>query len=207
MTDEFDPINPDPGVRVIVRVLDALEKWVLYEWLCRWKPLRTEYLAYPYVIGWLVVLAATLLTSRWWSTAEVAVAIVVVLAAYRGFDITRWWIDFLLDRKHWAVVSAERNLVFVAVNLAEVAIIGAIWLRAADAASTAGTAMFQGFTLVTQLGYPQADTAWSKIAIAVTEFMALLLLFGGVTSLLAVVADKIRQSGTWQGSNRWAEDD
>ena len=135
---------------------------MLYEWLCRWTPLGPVHLAYPYVLGWLALLVAILLTDDWWISNSVAVGILVGVAAYRAFDITRWLLDFFLDRSHWAIVSAERNLVFVVLNLAEVAVIGAIWFRATDAASTSGAALFQGFTLVTQLGYPPADTASSK---------------------------------------------
>ena len=37
--------------------------------------------------------------------------------------------------------------------------------------------------------------------------MALLLLLGGVTTLLAEVGEKLWQSGRWFGANRWADPD
>ena len=204
LSDDDDPEreNDDLGVRKIVRVLDVLEWFVPYEWLCQSDRLRNERLAYYYVGTSLVVLATILGTSGLWRPGDYFGPVLLFIATYRAFDIVRWWLDFLLDQKHWLVVSAERSLVFVTANLIEAALIGAIWLEATGAASTAGTAMFQGFTLVTQLGFPAADTVMSKTAVAATEGVALLLLVGGVTVVLGVVGAKIRPAGKWHGSRK-----
>ena len=63
-----------------------------------------------------------------------------------------------------------------------------------------------GFTLVTQLGVPAADNVWSKTAVDVTECMAMVLLLGGAASLLAEVAEKIRETGEWRGARKWGDD-
>lgn len=199
--------NPDPGVRLIVRGLNWLEQWfALYEWLYRIPRLRSPLLAYGYVFAWIVALASLLLTSSAWiDSAHWVVVIVVLIPAYRAFDLLRWSAGFLLDKNHSHVLSPERNLVFSVLNLAETMLIGAIWLRAAGGESTVGTALFAGFTLVTQLSLPDADTGWAKLAIAVTELLALVLLLGGVAVLISEVQEKVYSSGKWR-ARPWETD-
>jgi hypothetical protein len=192
-----------------VRGLNWLEKWLaLYEWLYRIPRFQSPLLAYGYVFAWLAALASLLLTSSAWvNSAHWIVVIVVLIPAYRAFDLLRWSADFLLDRNHYHVVSPERNLVFSVLNLAETMLIGAIWLRAAGGESTVGTALFSGFTLVTQLSLPDARTGWAKLAIAVTEVEALVLLLGGVAVLISEVQEKVYSSGEWRARPAGRDED
>lgn len=201
--ERVDAANPDAGVRALVRLLDVLEGYVAYEWLTRVPAFRGANLAYFYVLSWLALLSAILGTSDAWSGGSRWLVVpLVALPAYRAADIVRWWLDLLFDRRHFTVVSNERALLFAILNLIESALIGAIWLRASGCVSTAGTAMFDSFTLVTQLGLPPAPSVWSKVAVAATEGTALLLFLGGVASLIAEVQEKITPTGTWQGRPR-----
>jgi len=95
------------------------------------------------------------------------------------------------------VVSSERNLLFVVANLAEVALIAAVWFRASGQAASPGSAGYLGFSLVTQLAIPDAPP-WSKLAITFTEIAALVLLIGGVAILIGEVQEKIYAVGAWQ---------
>lgn len=190
--------NEDPGVRLVVRVLNALERVMLYELLVR--KFGSVRLAWWYVVGSITLLIALLLTTGSWGEDHRALTVAaVVVSAYRMVDIVRWWADLLLDRAHDTVVSEERNLLFALANLIEVGLIGAIWFCATGQASTAGAAFYEAFTLVTQLSIPPAPTVQAKIATAATEVAALLLLLGGVASLIAEVQEKLRRGGWRKG--------
>jgi hypothetical protein len=194
-----DPTNPDLAVRAVVRFLNALEWLVLYEWLAEIPKLQSPKLAYWYVAIWTSFLTGVLGTSDLWTRHHTVLKpIFVALAGYRLFDILRWWTDFLLDRAHWAVISEERNLLSAAANLTEVTLVGAIWLQAAGQTSTAGSAMYASFLLVTQLDRPTAATAISKAAVAVTEIASLVLLLGGVATLIAEAQEKLHATGDWR---------
>jgi hypothetical protein len=197
--------QPDPGVRAIVRVLNALEWVILYELFCLVPWCRSMKLAYFYVGGWICVLALILAAGDKWVDADRGWFLLIVgIAAYRMLDLLRWYGDFLLDRAHNHVVSTERNLVFVVANLVEAALIGAIWLYASRTAASPGEAFYDGFALVTQLGLPDlSDGGWAKLGVVMTEVTALTLLLGGVAVLIAEVQGKVISSkGEWRGESK-----
>ena len=90
-------------------------------------------------------------------------------------------------------------------NLAEVALIAAIWLRAAGEAIDATDAAFQGFSLVTQLALPSTSSGWAKIAVVLAESTALLLLLGGIAAVIALVPAKLKVSGEHKSYSKWEE--
>ena len=97
---------------------------------------------------------------------------------------------------------------FAVANLVEVAMIAAIFLRASGDLATPGSAMYGGFTLVTQLDLPAADGVTGKVAIAATEIAALVILFVGVASLIAAIfQDKVKAVGEWTGTSRFTDRD
>ena len=199
-------LNADAGVRFIVRGIDASEKAILYEHLYRLKRFQTPNLAWWYVLAWIGVLFLILATSFAWADSNRALLIAMTLVpAYRAFDVLRWYADFLLDKRHNHVLSPERNLLFVVVNLVEATLIGAIWLRASGAVASAGSAAYRSFALVTQLELPAVAGGWAKAAVVVTEVMALTLLFGGVAVLIAEVQRKVASTGTWRGRSIWGD--
>ena len=165
--------NPDPGVQRIVEILKLGKRTVLYGLLIRHLPQRykNERLAYKYVGSAMLCLAALFVTSIWWmKTPEWVRWLVVLLPMYRLWDIVRWWVNLLIDRRHFRVVSRERNVIFLAFNLVEIVFIGAILFRAAGNAGSLSGSWFDSFFLVTQLNLPAKDTAfWEQVAKAVIE--------------------------------------
>lgn len=122
---------------------------------------------------------------------------------WRMFDLLRWYADLLLDKAHSHWLSNERNLLFVALNLAETALIGAIWLKAAGESPSALGALYESFGVVTQLGdLSVGGGAAPKIGLALTEITALVLLVGGVAILVGEVQEKLRTTGRWWGTVR-----
>lgn len=116
----------------VVAALDFLERYVLYYGLLgRFPRLKSPAFAYWYVLAWLVVLTAGLATSiSWFSAPEWVRWLLVVAPLYRLADVVRWWLDLLLDRRHYMVLAFERNLLFLGLNLVELTLVGAILLRA-----------------------------------------------------------------------------
>jgi hypothetical protein len=153
-------------------------------------------------MAWTAGLAAILACGDLWTGNGTLTSLFVALAAYRMFDILRWWADFLLDRRHWAVVSGERNLVFVVMNAAEVTLIGAIWLFASGEFNHPGQAAYAAFLLVTQLDRPEAVTTISKVVVVVTEVASLVLLLGGLTVVIGEVQEKVKATTEWRGEAR-----
>jgi hypothetical protein len=196
-----DKVNADAGVRLIVRVLDVLERGVLYELLYRWKRLRSPNLAWGYVLCWIAALTVMVATTTLWDDYRGLRIAMALVAAYRAFDLLRWYSDFLLDERHNHVLSRERNLVFAVLNLVETILIAAIWLEATGASEATGSSLFVSFALVTQLDLPAVATFWAKAAVVVTEAMALTILLGGIAVLIAEVQDKVHSTGTWRGQS------
>jgi hypothetical protein len=192
--------NPDPGVQRLVEILEIGERTVPYWWLSRSERLGNERLAYRYVAWTIVVLAAIFVTSIWWkNTPEWARWLIVVLPMYRLWDIVRWWADLLVDRRHYRVVSRERNVVFLALNLFEIVFICSILFRAAGKPGSLSGSWFDSFFLVTQLSFPGNDTAfWQQVATAIVEGSSLILLLGGLSALVDLIGGKFRE-GEWRG--------
>jgi hypothetical protein len=196
--------NPDRGTQVVVEVLQAGELLAPY-WLClhlarqrgRWRSVGQGF-AYPYIAVWSLLLVGALASSRFWATSWQLSFAPVFLAAWRLFDITRWWIDFVVDRRHQLVVSRERNLIFLGLNLVESAFIGAIFFRATGVSGTASHAWFDSFFEITQLSLPAGSHSTALLAKAVVEVTALVLILGGLAALLDAVSGKIVE-GPWEG--------
>jgi hypothetical protein len=189
-----------------IRLLDLLEWITVYELLFTIPSFRSERFAFWYVVTTTAILGALVATSHAWLgwVGTSWMWLPVSLAAYRLFDIARWWADLLLDRRHYNLVSAERTLQFAIANLAETALIAAIWLMAAGAEKDAGEAAFEGFSLVSQLSRPEVSTGWARIAVVLVEMTALLLLLGGVASLVAIVQEKLEVTGEHKAYSKWA---
>jgi hypothetical protein len=200
--------NPDPGVNVAVAALDLLGWVMLYEilWTIPW--VRSDKVkkkfAYGYVAFFAGVLAIILVTSGRWTGSGWAWIFVIGIPAYRLLDIFRWWASLLLDKRHFQMVSAQRLLLFAFANLGETALIAAIWLRATNLAHARGEAWFQSFSLVTQLDRPLATTTWQIVAVVLTEITALLLLLGGIATIIALVPKRLRETGEHESYSKWA---
>jgi hypothetical protein len=178
------------------------EKTVAYWYFIKFFPTRYKnaLFAYKYV-GWaLVGLGAFFVTSIWWTeTPEWARWIIVFLPMYRLWDIIRWWVDLLIDRRHYSVVSRERNVVFLALNLLEIIFIGAILFRAAGMPGSLSGSWFDSFFLVTQLSFPSKDTAfWQQLAKMIIEASSLVLLLGGLSALVDLIGRKLKED-EWHG--------
>jgi hypothetical protein len=192
-------INPDPGVSRVVAALDFLERYALYYRLLSWFPrLKSPAFAYWYVFAWLSVLTAGLATSVWWFSAPEWVRwLLVVAPVYRLADVVRWWQDLLLDRHHYMVLSFERNFLFLGLNLVELALVGAILLRATGTGSVEAS-FFDALYLVTQLGLPPSiDSFWSRTAVGLIEVGSLILLLGGLAALVHLLGRKMREAA-WE---------
>ena len=148
----------------------------------------------------MLCLAAVFVISIWWTeTPEWVRWLIVLLPMYRLWDIVRWWVDLLIDRRHYTVVSRERNVIFLALNLLEIIFICAILFRAAGKPSSLSGSWFDSFFLVTQLNFPSEDTAfWEQVAKAVIEGSSLVLLLGGLSALVDLIGRKLREEA-WQG--------
>jgi hypothetical protein len=194
--------NPDPGVQRVVQILERGERTVPYWWFINRFPqrYRNARFAYKYVAWAMSGLAAVFVASIWWTkTPEWARWLIVVLPMYRLWDIVRWWVDLLIDRRHYQVVSRERNVVFLALNLLEIIFICAILLRAAGKPGSLSGSWFDSFFLVTQLNFPGRDTAfWEQVAKVIIEVSSLVLLLGGLSALVDLIGGKLTE-GPWHG--------
>jgi hypothetical protein len=156
---------------------------------------------------WVGVLTGILLLEKRWDTWSgpwgLWFVVVVVVPAWRMLDLLRWYADLLVDRAHSHLMSTERNLVFVLLNLIEVTLICGIWLRASTPQPTTGSALFDSFGMTSQVGgLPDAGGAATHAGIAMAEITALVLLIGGVAILVGEVQEKIRATGGWWGTRR-----
>jgi hypothetical protein len=150
-------------------------------------------------------LVAILAVAEKWTGSGWAWFLLILIPAYRLFDIARWWASLLLDRRHFALVTAQRSLLFAAANLGETALIAAIWIRATGLAASSGQAWFDGFSLVTQLERPAATTTWQIVAVVLAEATALLLLLGGIAVVIDLVPKKLRETGEHESYSKWAK--
>jgi hypothetical protein len=208
---DVDWRNPDPGVQKLVEILERAERSVLYWHLVKLFPerFRNASFAYWYAAGWIAALLPILAVSGWWSTSDAWIRLgVILLPLWRLWDIFRWWLDLLVDRRHYRVVSFERNLTFLGVNFYEIVLIAAILFRATGVSGSTTSSWFDAFFLVTQVNYPAAGARFTQeTAKALTECVALVLLLGGLAALIGLIADKLRE-GPWSGPDltRWTDD-
>jgi hypothetical protein len=155
-----------------------------------------------YVFLWLVYLGLVLPFSPEWGGWG-AWILVFFLPVVRMLDLTRWYADLLLDRAHNNLISGERSLSLVFLNLIEVMLIGAIWLRAAGQPDSAGSALYDSFLLVAQLANPMHVTGlWIRLGTVAIEVASLVLLAGGVALLVSEIGEKLRITGEWQGTRK-----
>jgi hypothetical protein len=204
-TPKHDPLeNNDKVIQRVVWLLNLVEHVTPYELLNRFllpRSWRSGSYAWFYVFGWLIVLALVLAFSPDWGGWP-AWLFVAVIPAVRVFDLLRWNADLLLDRAHNNLVSSERSLSLVFLNLIEVSLIGAIWLSAAGQPEGAGSALYDSFLLVTQLANPHVAGLWIQLGMVAVEVVSLVLLAGGVALLVAEVGEKLRVTGEWQGARK-----
>ena len=198
-TPEHDPLeNSDWVTQKIVQFLNRLEDFTPYERIYRRLPCKRRSMSYAwYYVGvWLVMLIVMLVFLPRWGGWEL---LFMLIPLVRLLDLLRWYADLLLDRAHNNLASGERSLLLVFLNLIEITLIGAIWLRAAG--STAASAVRDSFMLVTQLDSPARQGAWDVGTVTV-EVAALVLLAGGVAVLVGEVSEKLRVTGEWQGARK-----
>jgi hypothetical protein len=200
--------NPDPGVQRIVEFLELGERTVLYTYLVKFRRFANPRFAYTYALAALLILVAFLSTSASWRDTPVLTrSLIVVVPLYRLWDIVRWWVDLLVDRRHYMVVSRERNLIFLALNLLEVVFVGAILFSASGVSRSTSGAWFDSFFLVTQLAFPtHGSTFWGNAATALIEFSSLVLLLGGLSTLVDLIGSKLKE-GAWHGPHGHPERD
>jgi hypothetical protein len=181
--------EPDSTARFVVTCLDY-SRWVVpYEWAAavargRGRRLPANFVAL-YAAGWLTALSliftfvpsiASLGTAAQWTLALVPV--------WCGFEVTRWWLSVLVNRRHNHFVSFERNLVYLFVNLAEVMLAGAVLLRMTSPGHAAEQALFDSFFLTMQLSNAPHASFLHDAAQALTAMASLVLLAGGLAILI-----------------------
>jgi hypothetical protein len=198
-----DWTNPDPGAQKVGEILELGEKGVAYTWFMRVRSLHASWFAYPYVGTWLAILLILFSGSPWWSKFDgrlrwLVVAPIVIVAIYRLLEVLRWWLDLILDRRHFLVVARERNLIFLAINLVEVVFVGAILFRVTSVSNSMSGCWFASFFLVTQLALPAGVELWQQASKVLVEIASLVLLLGGLSALVELVGSKLRE-GPWKG--------
>jgi hypothetical protein len=188
-----------------VNILEIGKNAVAYTWLVRPRRFLKEWFAYPYVASWLLALIVCFSTSRWWADYQEGYRwLIVLVPAYRLLEILRWWLSLIFNRRHYMVLSSERNLIFLALNLLETVFVGAILFRATGVASSLSGCWYASFFLVTQLNLPGAATFWQQASKALIEIASLTLLLGGLSALIALVGGKLRE-GEWRGPTERAD--
>lgn len=181
--------EPDSTARFVVTCLDYFRWVVPYEWAAaaarrRGRRLPANFIAL-YAAGWLAALSliftfvpsiASLGTAAQWTLALVPV--------WCGFEVTRWWLSVLVNRRHNHFVSFERNLVYLIVNLAQVMLAGAVLLRMTSPGHGAERALFDSFLLTMQLSSAPHASFLHDAAQALTAIALLVLLAGGLAILI-----------------------
>jgi hypothetical protein len=207
--------NPDRITRCIVWLLNVVERVTVYELLYGqvfapirgwWERKRKKNSGDKPPVGgyaWFYVAVGLVYLSLVLAFGWGAWLLIVLLPALRLFDLVRWYADLLLDRGHHSLVSSERSLFFVFLNLIEITLIAAIWLRAGQPDGSGSSALYDSFLLVTQLDAPHGLAGlWVKLGIVAVEAAALVLLAGGVALLVAEIGEKLRVTGEWQGTRK-----
>jgi hypothetical protein len=189
----------DPVVERIVAAINAGQMLSLYRPLHeRWTASgrRSGDFAYLYVGAWLLAEAAGL-AAVGVGRGGVIVWPVVIIVTYRVAMIVLWYLHLLLDWKHTLVVGFERNFVLLALNFAELVLIGAALLVSTSTASTGG-AWFQAFATLTFYDLPSGGSvAHHAVAVALAG-SAFLLVACGLSVILGRIADKF-ETGDHRG--------
>jgi diadenosine tetraphosphate (Ap4A) HIT family hydrolase len=209
--------EPSPIVRRVVAGLDRCQKLMPYDPLLRrWRgPLPRDPEAPPfrpaiertlaragqpsgerssadaatvYVGLWLVVLIGLALFSVLWPNG-LAVELLASLAALRAFDVATFQLRVLLDRRASLLASFERTLLFLGVNLLEMALALAV-LLIAWAGIAPDQAFRDAFGIVTLTDAPAfaSDVAFA-LRVAFTAISIVLLAGAGAVVLGLVGRD------------------
>ena len=196
--------EPDTFVRAFVTCLNWLRWLVPYEWAAAIRFARTKrglpqsFVAF-YTTAWVASLAlifSFVPTIRGWG--DWAAWLGAGVAVWCIFEVTRWWLSVLLDRRHNHFVSFERNLVFLFVNLTQVVLGGAVLLRMTSPGFDAERALFDSFFLTTRLSNAPHASALHDAAQGITALASLVLLAGGLAILVGGMA-RFFSEGEYEG--------
>jgi hypothetical protein len=109
------------GLSAVQRGLDRL----LYRWQARrffgFPDNANQYFNYLYVSEWFVIFAGLSTLQAFVGSGLWVTALVAALVLWRGSEIIVWYAKMLLDWGHKLLLSAERNLLFLIANTAEMA--------------------------------------------------------------------------------------
>jgi hypothetical protein len=182
----------DRGVEAFVDAVNTVQRLSLFPWcLGRWKRQGRPagLFAYVFVGSWIGIEAISLLAVGLTSSIAVAIA-AATICVYRYADLIAWYLHFLFDWKHDVRVGAERNLLLLFANFAELTLIGAVILAGAGDLS-AGDAWLRAFSTLTFSTFPRGGF-WTDASIVALACAALLLVAGGLSVILSNVARKFR---------------
>lgn len=209
--------EPSSLVRGVVRILDAAQRCTLYDPLLRrWRgplprdpappvfPRPVEWLlgrlgaqagrrssadfATVYVGLWLVVLAVSLALACFAGPAGAAIG--AALAAYRSVDIATFQARSLVDRRAQVRASFERTLVFVGINILELAIAAtALYVSALGLAPVDGARV--AFGVVTLTGGAPGGGAPELALQVVFTLISLTVLAGALAVVVGLVGQGI----------------
>jgi hypothetical protein len=182
--------EPDASVRFVVTILDFLRWAMPYEWAAALarrsgRRLGPNFIA-AYAVAWLGALALVFAFAP--SMDEPTKWGAAIVPAWCICEVTRWWLSVLLNRRHNRFVSFERNIVYLFVNLAQVIVAGATFLRMTSPDQSAVKALFDSFSLATLLSNTPHASGLHDAAQAITVSASLVLVAGGLTILLGGMA-------------------
>jgi len=180
--------QPDIVVATLAYLLSeaqyGLSRVAYFPFLRRWKRAKRPalYFNYAYALGWAILLALLLALSALIPSWGVLFALI---GSFRFLEIGAWYLKLLFDSTHWLILSAERNLLFLAIDAAASVAIVLLWLLAATKGEGAPAEWSAALATFTLNGAPAADSGWeAAVATAVGTFAGLLLLVVGLALLV-----------------------
>jgi hypothetical protein len=194
--------EPDDGVRAVVSVLDYVRWVVPYEWFAAFRrrrggALSPNFIAL-YAFGWIVVLTALFILVPEVNGCTWVKTIIAIPPVVASIEIVRWWLSVILNRAHYLFLSFERNLLYLVVNLSEIALAGAVLLRLTSKSDGAAEALFAAFFLTLQLSNGPQGPVIHDLAQMFIAGCSLVLLAGGLAILLGGLASSFRE-GEYEG--------
>jgi len=124
--------------------------------------------------------------------------LVLLLPAYRYLDIVRWWLSALLNPRHRTFMSFSRNLLFLALNLAELSLVTAILLVSTQPLAARWDSWLDAGFLTLQLSLPERGSTLHSIAQLMGAGGSLLLLVAALAVVITGIAEKFVE-GRWTG--------
>jgi hypothetical protein len=188
------------GLSAVQRGLDRL----LYRWQARrffgFPDNANQYFNYLYVSEWFVIFAGLSTLQAFVGSGLWVTALVAALVLWRGSEIIVWYAKMLLDWGHKLLLSAERNLLFLIANTAEMAWILALLISLHT--HSLRESWISALTLVTL--NPQVDVSgWVSVATVVGTIASLTLLIAGLAVVLGIIGDRFRHvTLPYEGSTR-----